>query len=55
VLALLGLLIAFTFSMAAERFDTRRGLVIDEANALGTTQSIFRRSGCRFGAENALK
>ena len=36
-LALLGLLIAFTFSMAAERFQTRRSLVVGEANAVGTT------------------
>jgi hypothetical protein len=36
-LALLGLLIAFTFSMATQRFDARRFLVIDEANAVGTT------------------
>jgi hypothetical protein len=30
-------LLAFTFGMAASRFDVRRGLVIDEANAIGTT------------------
>jgi hypothetical protein len=36
VFALLGLLIAFTFSGAASRFDTRRGLIIDEANAIST-------------------
>ena len=36
-LALLGLLIAFTFSQAAQRFDARRILVVAEANALGTT------------------
>ena len=36
-LALLGLLIAFTFAMAAERFETRRSLVVDEANAISTT------------------
>ena len=36
-LALLGLLIAFTFSMAASRYDARRSLVVDEANALSTT------------------
>jgi hypothetical protein len=36
-LALLGLLIAFTFGAAGQRFDTRRQLVIEEANALGTT------------------
>jgi len=36
VFALLGLLMAFTFSGAASRFETRRGQVIDEANAIGT-------------------
>ena len=33
---LLGLLLAFTFSGAAERLDTRRWQVVDEANAIGT-------------------
>jgi hypothetical protein len=37
MLGLLALLLAFTFNMAATRFDTRRGLVLDEANAIGTT------------------
>lgn len=36
VFGLLGLLLAFTFSGAASRFDARRHLVIDEANAIGT-------------------
>lgn len=36
VFALLGLLIAFTFSGAASRFDERRQLVAQEANAIGT-------------------
>lgn len=36
VFALLGLLIAFTFSGAAERFDGRRHLIVEEANAIGT-------------------
>lgn len=36
VFALLGLLIAFTFAGAASRFDTRRALIVDEANAIGT-------------------
>lgn len=36
VFALLGLLIAFTFSGAAARFDRRRELAIQEANAIGT-------------------
>ncbi len=36
VFALFGLLIAFTFSGASERFDHRRDLVVEEANAIGT-------------------
>ena len=36
VFALLGLLIAFTFSGALTRFDVRRGQAVDEANAIGT-------------------
>ena len=36
VFALLGLLIAFTFSGAASRLDGRRQLVAQEANAIGT-------------------
>lgn len=36
VFALLGLLIAFTFSGAAQRFDRRRELIVQESNAIGT-------------------
>jgi hypothetical protein len=36
VFALLGLLVAFTFSGATARFDTRRQLVVEEANDIGT-------------------
>ena len=36
LLALLGLLMAFTYSAAVERYEDRRQAVIDEANALGT-------------------
>jgi hypothetical protein len=36
IFALMGLLIAFTFSGAVSRFDTRRQLVVEEANAIGT-------------------
>ena len=36
VFALLGLLIAFTFSTAEGRFEDRRHLVVQEANAVGT-------------------
>lgn len=36
LLGLLGLLLAFTFSMSNSRYDTRRQLVIEEANNIGT-------------------
>jgi hypothetical protein len=36
-LGLLAFLVAFVTSMAVSRFDSRRQLVIDEANAIGTT------------------
>jgi hypothetical protein len=37
VLGLLALMLAFTLAMAVERFEARRLLVLDEANAIGTT------------------
>lgn len=37
VLGLLGLLLGFTFAMAVSHYDGRRGLVLKEANAIGTT------------------
>lgn len=37
VMGLLALLLAFTFSMSATRYETRRQLVVDEANAIGAT------------------
>lgn len=36
-LGLLAFMLAFTFGMAASRFDARKALVLDEANAIGTT------------------
>jgi hypothetical protein len=36
-LVILALLLGFAFAMAVERFDTRKGLVVEEANAIGTT------------------
>jgi hypothetical protein len=36
IYALLGLLVAFTFSGAASRFEARRVLVVQEANVIGT-------------------
>lgn len=37
ILALLAFLLAVTMGMAADRFDQRRAIVLDEANAIGTT------------------
>jgi hypothetical protein len=36
-LGLLAFLLAFTFGLAASRFDARKAFVVDEANAIGTT------------------
>jgi hypothetical protein len=58
ILGLLGLLLGFTFSMAVNRYETRREMVLKEANAIGTawlragllpeaqgaaTKNLFRR------------
>lgn len=37
IIGLLALVLGFTFSFAANRFETRRRIVLDEANAIGTT------------------
>jgi hypothetical protein len=37
VLGVLGLLLGFTLSMAVSRFETRKQLVLEEANAIGTS------------------
>lgn len=37
MLGLLAFMLAFTFGLAANRFDSRRQLVLEEANSLGTT------------------
>lgn len=37
MLGLLAFILAFTFGMTANRFDTRKQLVLEEANAIGTT------------------
>lgn len=36
VMGLLALLLAFTFSMSSTRYETRKLLLVDEANAIGT-------------------
>lgn len=42
LLALMAFLLAITMGMASERFDTRRALVLQEANAVGT---VYLRAG----------
>jgi hypothetical protein len=42
ILALLGLVLAFTFSYTMSRFDSRKQAVLEEANAIGTA---FLRAG----------
>jgi len=37
LLGVLALLLAFSFSLALQRFDSRNAAVVDEANAIGTT------------------
>lgn len=39
LLALFGLLLAFSFNLANSRFDDRRKLIVDEANAISTAYS----------------
>jgi hypothetical protein len=39
-LGLLALLLAFSFSLALSRFDTRRSMVLDEANAIGSAANF---------------
>src|SRR6187401_1993461 len=36
ILGLMGLLLGFTFSMAVNRYEIRRAMVLKEANAVGT-------------------
>lgn len=49
-LGLLALLIAFTFGLALDRFETRRELVVAEANAIGTAEMRVRLLETPFGA-----
>ena len=39
-LGLLALLLAFSFSIALSRYDARRGMVLEEANAIGSTANF---------------
>ena len=42
VMGLLALLLAFTFSMAVSRYETRKQLLTDETNAIGSVYSLSR-------------
>lgn len=57
VFALLGLLIAFTFSLTLDRYETRRDLVVQEANAIGTAhiRSAFASDIHRVELRNLLE
>jgi hypothetical protein len=41
ILGLLALLLGFTFALAASRFEARKGLVLQESNAIGTAYLRF--------------
>jgi hypothetical protein len=50
IFGLLGLLIAFTFSGAASRFDSRRQLVVEETNARPKVSTAMKGRKCRSTA-----
>jgi len=50
-LGLLAFLLAFAFGMAADRFDARRGVLLDEANGIGTAYLRADLLGAARGAE----
>ncbi len=53
IFALMGLLIAFTFSGAASRFDDRRNMIVEEANAIGA--AYLRLDLLQPGAQGPIK
>jgi hypothetical protein len=53
IFVLAGLILGFTFSYASARFDARRLLVVDEANAIGTT--YLRASYLPAGAADRFR
>jgi hypothetical protein len=57
VLGMLGLLLGFTFAMAVGRYESRRQLVVQEANAIGTTylRASFLPEPHRRAVEDLLR
>ena len=53
ILGLLALLVAFTFGLALDRYDARRELVVEEANAIGTAEMRVRLLDASDGARLA--
>jgi hypothetical protein len=51
-LGLIAFMLAFTFGLAAARFDTRRQVLLDEANAIGTT---YLRAGMLPDRREAIR
>jgi hypothetical protein len=53
----LGLLLGFTFSMSVGRYETRRTLVLTEANSIGTTylRAAFLSEAHQRGVEELLR
>ena len=56
-LGLLAFLLAFTFGMAATRYETRRSVVLQESNAIGTTylRADFLPEAQRAETQNLLR
>jgi len=57
VLGLLALLLGFSFSMAVDRYDQRRDLVVAEANSIGTAylRAAFLPDTERMAIQNLLR
>ncbi len=53
IIGILALLLAFTLSMAISRYESRRQLVLDEANAIGTTYLRSRLLPAPYPAQAA--
>jgi hypothetical protein len=53
MLGLLALLTAFTFSLALDRFEERRTMVVTEANAIGTAEMRVRLLPAPYDAQMA--
>lgn len=52
-LGLLALLLGFTFAMAVSRYDTRRSVIMDQANAIGTAELRSRLLGSPYAEKSA--